>query len=269
MSTATTETKKASPAPKAVAVIFGIPLVIGLMLFAFLAPTFASGPKDVPIALTAPAPMSEQITQAIEHKAGDNAPDIQVMDTPDAVRESILNRETVGGIVISPTGATAYTASGNGAPYSQLIDGIATTLESQNIPVEREDLAPTTQDDPQASGVALLGLPLAFGGIISAVIATFLFRGKKWTKLSVLTGIAVFGALVATWMLHSVYGTLSGSFGMEWLAISLGILATSMLTAGLAAIIGTPGVGIGLSDKKCVRSVCRRVGPFYLMGPFR
>ncbi|MDK8810710.1 hypothetical protein HMPREF2651_05410 [Corynebacterium sp. HMSC063A05] len=245
MSTATTETKKASPAPKAVAVIFGIPLVIGLMLFAFLAPTFASGPKDVPIALTAPAPMSEQITQAIEHKAGDNAPDIQVMDTPDAVRESILNRETVGGIVISPTGATAYTASGNGAPYSQLIDGIATTLESQNIPVEREDLAPTTQDDPQASGVALLGLPLAFGGIISAVIATFLFRGKKWTKLSVLTGIAVFGALVATWMLHSVYGTLSGSFGMEWLAISLGILATSMLTAGLAAIIGTPGVGIG------------------------
>ena len=25
----------------------------------------------------------------------------------------------------------------------------------------------------------------------------------------------------------------------------------------------------GLSDKKCVRSVCRRVGPFYLMGPFR
>lgn len=54
MSTATTETKKASPAPKAVAVIFGIPLVIGLMLFAFLAPTFASGPNDVPIALTAP-----------------------------------------------------------------------------------------------------------------------------------------------------------------------------------------------------------------------
>ncbi|MDU4703877.1 MAG: ABC transporter permease, partial [Corynebacterium sp.] len=207
MSTATTETKKASPAPKAVAVIFGIPLVIGLMLFAFLAPTFASGPNDVPIALTAPAPISEQITQAIEHKAGDDAPDIQVMDTPDAVRESILNRETVGGIVISPTGATAYTASGNGAPYSQLIDGIATTLESQNIPVEREDLAPTTQDDPQASGVALLGLPLAFGGIISAVIATFLFRGKKWTKLGVLAGIAVFGALVATWMLHSVYGT--------------------------------------------------------------
>lgn len=44
---------------------------------------------------------------------------------------------------------------------------------------EHEDLAPTTQDDPQASGHGLLGLPLAFGGIISAVIATFPFRGHK------------------------------------------------------------------------------------------
>ena len=32
---------------------------------------------------------------------------------------------------------------------------------------------------------------------------------------------------------------------MEWLATSMGILATSMLTAGLAALIGTSGIGIG------------------------
>ena len=44
---------------------------------------------------------------------------------------------------------------------------------------EHEDLAPTIQDDPQASGLGLLGLPLAFGGIISAVIATFPFRGRE------------------------------------------------------------------------------------------
>lgn len=52
------------------------------------------------------------------------------------------------------------------------------------------------------------------------------------------------GGLVATWMLHSVYGALGGSFGMEWLASSMGILATSVLTAGLAALTDTPGIGI-------------------------
>lgn len=49
--------------------------------------------------------------------------------------------------------------------------------------------------------------------------------------MAVVTGIAMVGGLVATWMLHSVYGAFGGSFGMEWLATSMGILATSMLTA--------------------------------------
>ena len=63
--------------------------------------------------------------------------------------------------------------------------------------------------------------------------------------MAVVTGIAMVGGLVATWMLHSVYGALGGSFGTEWLATSMGILANSMLTAGLAALTDTPGIGIG------------------------
>lgn len=48
-------TTVARPAPtqgatkKALAMILGIPVVIGLMLWAFLAPTFASGPDGVPV----------------------------------------------------------------------------------------------------------------------------------------------------------------------------------------------------------------------------
>lgn len=239
------EERDRSDVAKALGVIFGIPVIIGLMLFAFLAPTFASGPAGVPVAVSAPEPMVQQLTQGISQKAGDEAPEITVMDNADDVRNAVLEREAVGGLAVTPEGATAFTASGNGAPYVQLVDGIAGSLEAQGMTVERADLAPTSSEDPQATGLALLGLPLAFGGIISAVVATFLFRGSKWTKIGVLTGIAVLGALVATWMLHSVYGTLTGSFGLEWLAISAGILATSMLTAGLGALIGVGGVGLG------------------------
>lgn len=245
MSTTVRKEGERSLAAKAAGVVLGIPVIIGLMLFAFLAPTFASGPAGVPVAVSAPEPMVQQLTQGIEQKAGDDAPEITVMDSLDEVRTAVLEREAVGGLAITPEGATAFTASGNGAPYAQLIDGIAGSLEAQGMTVERTDLAPTSPEDPQATGLALLGLPLAFGGIISAVVATFLFRGTRWTKIGVLTGIAVLGALVATWMLHSVYGTLTGNFAMEWLAISAGILATSMLTAGLGALIGVPGVGIG------------------------
>ena len=240
MSTATT--RKQPPAiTKAIGAIVGIPIAIGLMLFAFLAPNFASGPEGVPIAIAAPEPMVTQLTQNL----GEDGPDITVYDSDADVVSAVEHREAVGGMVITPAGATVYTASGNGAPYTQMMEGMAARLEAQGMEVAREDLAPTSSEDPQASGLGLLGLPLAFGGIISAAVATFAFRGNKWAKLGVLVGIAALGSLVATWMLHSVYGTLTGSFGMEWLAVSLGILATSLLTTGLAAIIGTAGVAIG------------------------
>lgn len=237
--------KKQSVLGKMLLSIFGIGAVIGLMLWAFLGPMFASGPKDVPIALAGPDQVVEKITQAAEANAGEDAPSFETYGSDEEVRDAIMHRDVVGGIALGQQGATAYTAAGNGAPYVQMVNGIAGQLEAQGMPVEHEDLAPTTQDDPQATGIGLLGLPLAFGGIISAVIATFVFRGQKWAKIAVVTGIAIAGGLVATWMLHSVYGTLGGSFGMEWLATSMGILATSMLTAGLAALIGTAGIGIG------------------------
>lgn len=241
----TETTRKRPPAGATAAVaILGIPLVIGLMLFAFLAPTFASGPAGVPLAISGPEQVVDTLTSRLE-QAEDATPSVTVYGSDEEVEAAILEREAVGGLVIDPQGATAYTATGNGAPYTQMVEGIATKLEAQGMAVEYRELAPTSPDDPQASGIALLGLPLAFGGIISAAIATYGFRGRKWLKLTVLVGIAAVGSLVATWMLHSVYGTLPGSYWMEWAAIAMGILATSLLTAGLAALIGTPGLAIG------------------------
>jgi len=142
-----------------------------------------------------PDQVVEKITQAAEANAGEDAPSFETYGSDDEVRD------VVGDAVLSPQGATAYTTSGNGTPYVQMLNGIVGQLEAQGVQVPHEDLAPTTQDDPQTSG---LGLPLAFGGIISTVIATFLFRGHKWAKVTVVTGIAMVGDLVATWMLHSV-----------------------------------------------------------------
>lgn len=75
--------------------------------------------------------------------------------------------------------------------------------------------------------------------------ATVLPRGHKWLKAAVIAGAAVLGADVAVRMLHGIYGTLAGSVGMEWLAICLGIAATSSVTAGLGALLGVPSAGLG------------------------
>ena len=86
------ERKQPSVAVKSIAAIVGIPIVIGLMLWAFLAPTFASGPAGVPIAVSVPEPMLDGISQKIESAAGDEAPEIVVKHGEAEVRDAVLQR---------------------------------------------------------------------------------------------------------------------------------------------------------------------------------
>lgn len=225
------------------ALTFGIPVVICLMLWAFLAPSFAAGPSGVPIAIAGPEPVKEKLMSQMEQQ--EEHPDLISVDAPEEAKEMVEQREAVGAVVVGAGEATVYKASGNGNAYAQMLDGMAKRMETTGAKVVVEDLAPVTNEDPQSTGIALLGLPLAFGGIISAVLSTFLFRGHKWMKLLALTGIAALGAVAVVWMLHGVYGTFGGNIFLEWLGIALGILATSAMTAGLAALIGMAGIGIG------------------------
>lgn len=244
MSTTAVQRKPAQgAAKKVIAMILGIPIVIGLMLWAFLAPTFASGPDGVPVAVVGPEPVVEKLIAQAEQQ--EEHPDFITVSSQEEAEAMVRDREAVGAIAIGEGGATVYTASGNGAPYVQMLGGVAQNMQASGMPVESKDLAPTTKDDPQAQGLALLGLPLAFGGVISGVLATVLLRGKKWWKAAVIAGVAMIGAGVVVWMLHGVYGTLAGSVGMEWLAVTLGIAATSSVTAGLGALMGMPGAGLG------------------------
>lgn len=235
--------KMSNPLTKTLALTFGIPLLIGLMLWAFLAPTFASSPAAVPIAVAGPDPVVEKLQGKVEQR--DEHPELITAGSQEEAVEMVENREAVGAIAVTQEGATVYTASGNGAPYAQLLGGVAQQMESSGMPVDTVDLAPTTDADPQATGLGLLGLPLAFGGIISAVLATILLRGHKWLKMTVIAGVALLGSAIVVWMLHSVYGTLDGSALLEWIAVALGISATSALTAGLGAVLGMPGIGLG------------------------
>lgn len=169
--------------------MIGVPIVIGLMLFAFLAPNFSSGPQGVPVAVAGP----EQMVKHMTEKAGEDGPDLRVYESDADVRDAIENRDVVGGLVITPAGAQTYTASGNGAAYTEMVNQLGKSFEAQGMEISTEDLAPTSEEDPQAKGIGLLGLPLAFGGIVSAVIATFVFRRRKWVKFVVLVGIAAGG----------------------------------------------------------------------------
>ena len=80
-----------------------------------------------------PDQVVEKITQAAEANAGEDAPSFETYGSDDEVRDAIIHRDVVGDAVLSQEGATAYTTSGNGTPYVQMLNGIVGQLEAQGV----------------------------------------------------------------------------------------------------------------------------------------
>ncbi|ALC06800.1 hypothetical protein CDES_12250 [Corynebacterium deserti GIMN1.010] len=245
------DTTTAEPRPSWVKVLglsLGLPVIIGLMLFAFLAPSTASGAKDLPLAISAPEPVVTSMEDALNTQAPE-AFEFSEMADADEAQDSIMNRETIGGIVVDPATqiTTIYTATGNGAPYATMLNTMAQGMQAQGQNVVVEDLAPLAENDPQGTGVALLGLPLAFGGMVSAVALTFLLKNKPWHNLIGSLAVSFVGSLVVASIMHFGYDLFPESTNFWGVVgtIALGIAATSLVVTGLASLIGPAGLGIG------------------------
>lgn len=230
---------------KVLALAVGLPIVIALMLFAFLAPSFGSGPKDLPLAVAGPEAAVTQLEQGIQAESPD-AFDISTLDDAAAVEAAVADREAIGGIVVDPAGqATIYTAAGNGTPYGALLDNMAAGLEEQGQNVETVELAPLTEDDPVGSGLAMLGLPLAFGGMASAALLILVLKGRPWHTLVGSLAISLAAGFAVAAILQYGYGAIDADYVMAAVAIAAGVAATSLFVVGLGTLIGLRAVAVG------------------------
>ncbi|MGP9538604.1 ABC transporter permease [Brachybacterium sp. AOP43-C2-M15] len=228
------------------AISAGVPIIIALMLFAFLAPTLNSGPEDLPIAVTGPDAALTQLDDSIEEQYA-GAVEFDRLDDAAAVESAIGSREAVGGIVVEPADGsiTIYTAKGNGAPYADLLHAVAAGLQGAGQRVETVELAPVTAEDPHGAALAALGLPLAFGGMASAAILILLLKRRPWHILAGSLAISLLSGFVVAAILQYGYDVIDGSYVMAGVAISAGVAATSLFVTGLGSLIGPPAVGIG------------------------
>ncbi|WP_051297948.1 ABC transporter permease [Brevibacterium album] len=228
-----------------IALTLGLPVVIALMLFAFLAPSINSGPKDLPLAVAGPAAEVVALEQALRSESPEGFAFERHLDAA-GVREAVENREAIGGIVVEgPGDATYYTASGNGAPYAELLGTISAGMQAQGQSAKVVELAPLTEDDPGGTGLAMLGLPLAFGGMASAALVIVLLRGRTAQSLAGLTLISAVAGLVVAAILQYGYDSFDTDYLVASLVIAAGIAATSFFVAGLGAFIGIRAIGIG------------------------
>jgi len=233
-----------SPARGLLAVLVLAPVIVSFALWAFAWPAARTAPRDLPVGVAGPAaavaPVQQKLAErgdAFEiHRYGDEA----------QARDAIERREVYGAIVATPQGPRALTASAASPVVAQLLQQAVGGRPAGNGGGSgaAEDVVAAPEADPRGAALSASVLPLAIGGVAAGALAVTLgLRGGR--AVAGLLGAAALVGMAATALTDSWLGVLDGGWWAEASSIGLISLAVSATVAGLASLMGPPGIGVG------------------------
>ncbi|MFY0513461.1 ABC transporter permease [Streptomyces anulatus] len=231
-----------APNRRAVAVILLIPLMVTLALWAFAWPAARIAPRDLPVGVAGPASAAQQLEQRFEQR--DGAFDVHRFDDEAAARTAIEDRTVYGAVVVTPQGPHLLTASAASPVVSQLLREAVTASVPEDTPVRVTDVVAAPPGDPRGSALGASVLPLALAGMAAGAVVTLM--GLRGARAAVtLIGAAALVGLAATAVAHSWLGALTGDWWTVAGVLALTVLAIGSAVAGLAALFGSRGIGLG------------------------
>jgi len=216
------------------AAILVVPLIVALVLTLFAWPSSRLEPRDLPIGVAGPAPAADTLERHLT--AAEGAFDVHRYASDAEARAAIEDREAYGAFVATPSGPTVLTSSAASPAVAQMLTHAA---------AEQHALVEDVVRTPKAgTGLGSSVLPLVLAGILTGALAALAVssgaaRAGLTVVGSVLAGVA--SALVAdTWL-----GIVEGSWLANAGAFALTFMAISAAIAGLYALFGRAGLGIG------------------------
>ncbi|MEU8755094.1 ABC transporter permease [Streptomyces chartreusis] len=242
MSTRSATPQKGTAPRRLIAVVLLVPLLAALALWAFAWPAARTAPRDLPLGVAGPAATTAQVEQQLGRHEG--AFDIHRYADEAAAREAIEDRTVYGAVVVTPQGPELLTASAASPAVAQLLQqAVAQQAAAEGTQVKTVDVVPAPESDPRGAGLTSSVLPLALAGMAAGAAVTLLgLRGVR--AVGALVGVATLIGLVAASIAHSWLGVLTGDWWAEAGVFALTTLAVSGAVAGLAALVGTAGIGI-------------------------
>ncbi|MGW9192698.1 hypothetical protein [Micromonospora chersina] len=217
-------------------------VVQALLVPLFAAPAAHLAPRDLPVAVAGPPPATADLAARL---AAARPGGFAVTTLPDATAadRALRDREVYAAFVVGPDGVALHTAPAASPTVAALLTEAAGQL-SAGRPVPVVQVVPADPDDPRGAGFAAGFLPLALTGMLAGVLLTVLVA-RRAVRLAGLLGYAVLAGLAGTAVLHGWLGVLAGDPWREAAAIGLFALATAATVAGLGALLGRAGLGLG------------------------
>ncbi|GGR63662.1 membrane protein [Micromonospora fulviviridis] len=231
-----------SPWTLAALLVSLVVVVQALLVPLFAAPAAHLAPRDLPVAVAGPPPATADLAARLEAaRPGGFA----VTTLPDAAAadRALRDREVYAAFVVGPDGVALHTAPAASPTVAALLTEAAGQL-SAGRPVPVVQVVPADPDDPRGAGFAAGFLPLALTGMLAGALLTVLVA-RRAVRLAGLLGYAGLAGLAGTAVLHGWLGVLAGDAWREAAAIGLFALATAATVAGLGALLGRAGLGLG------------------------
>ncbi|MFJ3905569.1 ABC transporter permease [Streptomyces sp. NPDC090025] len=227
---------------KTVAVILLVPVVVAFALWAFAWPAARMAPRDLPLGVAGPA----TATSALEQRLAAHEGAFEVHRYPDAAaaRAAIEDRTVYGAVVVTPQGPELLTATAAGPVVAGLLkEAVAAQLPPGAVP-KVTDVVPAPAADPRGAVLGAGLLPLVMAGAAAGIVATLLgLRGAR--AALALLGAALLAGVVGASLADSWLGALEGAWWAEAGVLALTVLAVGSAIAGIAALVGKPGIGLG------------------------
>ncbi|MFJ2239928.1 ABC transporter permease [Streptomyces sp. NPDC087859] len=229
-------------ARRMIAVTVLVPVIAALALWAFAWPAARTAPRDLPLGVAGPAAAAAQVEKQLAQHEG--AFEIHRYTDEAAARDAVEDRTVYGAVVVTADGPRLLTASAASPVVAQLLQQtVAEQAAADGAQVRTVDVVAAPAADPRGAALNASVLPLALAGMAAGAVVTF--SGLRGTRaVLVLVGASALVGVAAAGVADSWLGVITGDWWAQAGAFGLAALAVSGAVAGLAALLGTPGVGI-------------------------
>ncbi|GAA0296684.1 ABC transporter permease [Streptomyces turgidiscabies] len=229
-----------------IAVTVLVPVLVALALWAFAWPAARIAPRDLPLGVAGPASAVTQVERQLSSHKG--AFELHHYADEAAARDAVENRTVYGAVVVTAPGPKLLTASAASPLVAQFLQQAVTAQAARSggpgAQVTTVDVVPAAAKDPRGAAFGASVLPLALAGVAAGAAVTLLgLRGVR--AVGALLAAAALVGVVAAALVHSWLGVITGDWWTEAAVLGLTTLAVSGAVAGLAALLGTAGIGIG------------------------
>jgi len=229
-------------------VLVVVPAVLAVTLSIFAWPAARLSPRDLPFGVAGPASVTRPVEQSLARQHG--AFDVHRYADEQGARRAIKDRDVYGALVVAPSGETLLTATAASPSVATMLEQTFAAPESSSTSAHGPqtprvvDVVPADRDDPHGSAFGALVLPLVLSSVgLALAVALSTVPGVRQAVL--LGGAALLGGLVATALMQSWLGVIGGSWVVNAGVISLIMLAIASALAGLKALGGYVGFGLG------------------------